>query len=208
MLEAAAAYHQLSLRLGIRNSPAGRSSRSQACLGPHDELTAGVQARQGPAFGEVAATSAGCPKVHISLTPMALRPPRQRVSRGPSSIEDAASLWHPSTCWRSRARRPARQRSAPQPSGGDHAGARPGRLGSRLLGTAILTEGGVQAARLSARPILRGSQACQASRRILDRYRRCGPREAEQSSFRVIAAACSRYGFTLVDHIVVVASGD
>ena len=73
--------------------------------------------------------------------------------------------------------------------------------------TAILTEGGVQAARLSARPILRGSQACQASRRILDRYRRCGPREAEQSSFRVIAAACSRYGFTLVDHIVVVASG-
>jgi DNA repair protein RadC len=78
----------------------------------------------------------------------------------------------------------------------------------RLLGTAILTEGGVQAARLSARPILRGSQACQASRCILDRYRRCGPREAEQSSFRVIAAACSRYGFTLVDHIVVVASGD
>jgi hypothetical protein len=42
----------------------------------------------------------------------------------------------------------------------------------RLVGTAILTIGWVQAARLSARPILLGTQACQSSTCILVRYRR------------------------------------
>lgn len=77
----------------------------------------------------------------------------------------------------------------------------------RLVGTAILTVGWVQAARLSARPILFGAQATQASTCILVRYRRYGglsASEGEERSFRTIAAACSRYGVVIADHLVVV----
>jgi hypothetical protein len=45
---------------------------------------------------------------------------------------------------------------------------------------------------------------------ILVRYRRYGARSASESenrSFDAIAAACSRYGFTVVDHLVVVSTG-
>jgi len=41
----------------------------------------------------------------------------------------------------------------------------------RLVGTAILTIGWVQAARLSARPSLFGTQACQSNTCIFFRYR-------------------------------------
>jgi len=77
----------------------------------------------------------------------------------------------------------------------------------RLVGTAILTIGWVQAARLSARPILFGTQACQSSTCILVRYRRYGApsaTEGEDRSFRTIAAACSRYGVVVADHVIVV----
>ena len=77
----------------------------------------------------------------------------------------------------------------------------------RLVGTAILTIGWVQAARLSARPILFGTQACQSSTCILVRYRRYGApsaTEGEERSFRTIAAACSRYGVVVADHVIVV----
>ena len=80
----------------------------------------------------------------------------------------------------------------------------------RLVGTAILTVGWVQAARLSARPILQGSQACRGTCFVLVRYGRYRARsasEAEQRSFRSIAAACSRYGLGAVDHLVVAAGG-
>ena len=58
----------------------------------------------------------------------------------------------------------------------------------RLVGTAILTIGWVQAARLSARPLLFGSQACQSSTCILVRYRCYGApsaTEGEERSFPV-----------------------
>jgi DNA repair protein RadC len=63
---------------------------------------------------------------------------------------------------------------------------------------------------LSARPILAGAEACQATGCILIRYRRYGAgsaSEAESCSFRTIAADCSRYGFTVIDHLVVTATG-
>ncbi|MHB1988275.1 MAG: JAB domain-containing protein [Acidimicrobiales bacterium] len=77
----------------------------------------------------------------------------------------------------------------------------------RLVGTAILTIGWVQAARLSARPILFGTQACQSSACIRVRYRRYGApsaTEGEDRSFRTIAAACSRYGVVVAEHVIVV----
>ena len=77
----------------------------------------------------------------------------------------------------------------------------------RLVVSAILTVGWVQAARLSARPILFGAQATQASTCILVRYRRYGALSAsewEERSFRTIAAACSRYGVVVADHVIVV----
>jgi hypothetical protein len=77
----------------------------------------------------------------------------------------------------------------------------------RLVSSAILTIGWVQAAHLSARPILFGSPACQSSTCILVRYRRYGApsvTEGEDRSFRTIAAACSRYGVVVADHLVVV----
>jgi DNA repair protein RadC len=63
---------------------------------------------------------------------------------------------------------------------------------------------------LSARPILAGAAACQATGCVLIRYRCSGARsasEAEDCSFRFIAAECSRYGVSVVDHLVVIASG-
>ena len=80
----------------------------------------------------------------------------------------------------------------------------------RLVGTAILAVGWVQAARLSARPILQGSQACSATGFVLVRYRRWGTpsaTEPEDRTFRSIAAACSRYGLVAIDHLVVVGNG-
>lgn len=77
----------------------------------------------------------------------------------------------------------------------------------RLVGMAILTVGWVQAARLSARPILQGAQACKATGFILVRNRRWGDlsaTEPEVRSFRAVATACSRYGLVGVDHLVVV----
>ena len=77
----------------------------------------------------------------------------------------------------------------------------------RLVGTAIVAVGWVQAARLSAHPVLLGSQACRATGSVLVRYRRYGApsaTEAEERSFRTIAAACGRHGLAVVHHLVVV----
>ena len=77
----------------------------------------------------------------------------------------------------------------------------------RLVGTATLTVGWVQAARLSAHPILFGTQACQSSTCILVRYRRYGAlsaTEGEERSFHTIAAGYSRYGVVVADHVLVV----
>lgn len=76
-----------------------------------------------------------------------------------------------------------------------------------LVGTAILPIGWVEAARLSARPILFGSQARHSSACILVRYRRYGASsatEGEERSLRTIAAACSRYGVVVADDVIVV----
>jgi hypothetical protein len=51
---------------------------------------------------------------------------------------------------------------------------------------------------------------CRATGSILVRYRRYGAlsaTEAEQASFRAIAAACGRHGLAVVDHLVVIATG-
>lgn len=77
----------------------------------------------------------------------------------------------------------------------------------RLVGTAILAVGWVQATRLSARPILQGSHACRATSFVLVRYRRWGApsaTEPERRSFRTLAAACGRHGLPVVDHLVVI----
>ena len=76
----------------------------------------------------------------------------------------------------------------------------------RFVGHAIVATGWVQEARLSALPIRFGSQVCRASAVILVRYRPRGARsatEAEQRSYRALAAACSRHGLAVVDHLVV-----
>jgi len=81
----------------------------------------------------------------------------------------------------------------------------------RFVGHAVVASGWVQEALLSARPILAGSEACQGTSCILVRFRQYGPcssSEAEDRSFRSIAQACSRYGLPVVDHLVVVGSGD
>jgi adenine-specific DNA-methyltransferase len=77
----------------------------------------------------------------------------------------------------------------------------------RFVGHAVVAVGWVQAARLSAHPVLLGAQACRATGSVLVRYRRYGAlcaTEAEQASFRAIAAACGRQGLAVVDHLVVV----
>jgi DNA repair protein RadC len=81
----------------------------------------------------------------------------------------------------------------------------------RLVGHAVVATGWVQAALLTSRPVLAGADACQASRCILIRYRPYGatsPSEAEDRTFRAIAAACSRHGVQVVDHLAVVGSGE
>jgi DNA repair protein RadC len=81
----------------------------------------------------------------------------------------------------------------------------------RLVGHAVVATGWVQEALLSARPILAGADACQASTCILIRYRRYGARSASESenrSFDAIAAACARYGLALSDHLVVLPNGE
>ncbi|MHB8288277.1 MAG: JAB domain-containing protein [Acidimicrobiales bacterium] len=80
----------------------------------------------------------------------------------------------------------------------------------RLVGTAILAVCWVQAARLSARSILQGSQACRATGFVLVHSRRWGApsaTEPEGRTFRSIAAACSRYGLVAVDHPIVIDTG-
>ncbi len=81
----------------------------------------------------------------------------------------------------------------------------------RFVGHAVVASGWVQEALLSARPILAGSEACQGTSCILVRFRQYGASsssEAEDRSFRSIAQACSRYGLQVVDHLVVVGTGE
>jgi DNA repair protein RadC len=80
----------------------------------------------------------------------------------------------------------------------------------RLVGHTVVAVGWVQAARLSAHPVLLGSQACRATGSVLVRYRRYGAlsvAEVEQASFRAIAAACGCHGHAVVDHLVVTTTG-
>ena len=80
----------------------------------------------------------------------------------------------------------------------------------RLVGTAILAVGWGQAARLSARPVLAGAMASRATTCIIVRYGRCrglSAMEQEQASFAALAAACSRYGLVVADHLVVGGAG-
>lgn len=80
----------------------------------------------------------------------------------------------------------------------------------RLVGHAVVATGWVQAALLSARPILAGSESCQATKCVLVRYCRYGAlsaTESQERSFGTIAAACARHGLAVVDHLVVVGNG-
>lgn len=80
----------------------------------------------------------------------------------------------------------------------------------RFVGYAVVAVGWVQAARLSAHPVLLGAQACRATGSILVRYRRYGAlsaTKAEQASFGAIADACGRHGLAMVDHLVVTTTG-
>lgn len=79
----------------------------------------------------------------------------------------------------------------------------------RLVGHAIVTLGWVEAARLSARPLLFGAQVCRATGCILVRYRPSGlpgATDAEIRSYATLADATARHGLVLVDHLVVVGS--
>ena len=81
----------------------------------------------------------------------------------------------------------------------------------RFVGHAIVATGWVQIARLSAHQILSGANASRATGCVIVRYRRYGlpsATEVEQSSFRSIAGACWHHGLTVVDHLVVVATGE
>lgn len=80
----------------------------------------------------------------------------------------------------------------------------------RLVGTAMVAVGWVQAARLAARPVLAGAMASRAASCILIRYSRwrgSDATEQERASFDALAAACSRYGLVVADHLVVTGSG-
>lgn len=77
----------------------------------------------------------------------------------------------------------------------------------RLVGHAVVTLGWVQAARLSANPLLFGAQVCRATGSILVRYRPSGlpgATDAEIRSYPTLADATARHGLVLVDHLVVV----
>lgn len=81
----------------------------------------------------------------------------------------------------------------------------------RVVGHAVVAVGWVQAARLSARPILQGSAACRASACVLVRYHRWGPLSAslsERRSYGAIFDECARQGLVMVDHLVVTCLGD
>lgn len=76
----------------------------------------------------------------------------------------------------------------------------------RLVGSAIVAIGWVQATRLSARPILAGAVACRATTCILVRFRRWGglsATEPERRSFDALATACRSHGLPVADHLVV-----
>ena len=78
----------------------------------------------------------------------------------------------------------------------------------RLVGHAVVAVDWVQAARLSARPLLFGAQVCRATGCILVRYRRSGllgASDVETRSYRALADATTRYGLVLGDHLVVIA---
>ena len=80
----------------------------------------------------------------------------------------------------------------------------------RFVGHAVVAVGWVQASRLSARPVVLGATACQATGSVLvryGRYRALHATEAEVASFRAIADAAARHGLAVVDHLVVVPSG-
>jgi DNA repair protein RadC len=80
----------------------------------------------------------------------------------------------------------------------------------KLVGHSVVATGWVEAALLSARPVLAGSESCQATKCVLVRYRPYGvpcASEAEDRSFRTVAAACARHGLAVVDHLVVVGNG-
>ena len=81
----------------------------------------------------------------------------------------------------------------------------------RFVDHAIVATGWVQAARLSAMQIIAGAQASRATGCVIIRYRRYGlpsATEVEQRSFRSIVGACWHYGLVVVDHLVVVATGE
>jgi DNA repair protein RadC len=76
---------------------------------------------------------------------------------------------------------------------------------------AIVATGWVQAARLSAKQVIAGAQASRATGCVIIRCRPYGLRsatEAEQRSFRSITGACWHHGLVVVDHLVVVATGE
>jgi len=80
----------------------------------------------------------------------------------------------------------------------------------RFVGHAIVVAGWVQAARLSAKPVVAGAQASRATGCVIIRYRRCGllsATEVEQNSFRSIAGTCWYHGLTVADHLVVIGEG-
>ena len=81
----------------------------------------------------------------------------------------------------------------------------------RFVGHAVVAVGWVQVARLSARPVVLGATACQATGCVLvryGRYRGLHATETEVASFRAIADAAARHGLAVVDHLVVVPSGE
>lgn len=80
----------------------------------------------------------------------------------------------------------------------------------RFVGHAIVAVGWVQVSRLSARPVVLGATASQATGCVLvryGRYRALHATEAEAASFHAIAVAAARHGLAVVDHLVVVSSG-
>jgi DNA repair protein RadC len=80
----------------------------------------------------------------------------------------------------------------------------------RLVGHVVLASSWVQAARLSARPILAVAGSSRATGLVLIRYRHHGDCEAtlaERRSAGAIGVACLRSGITVVDHLVVVSTG-
>jgi DNA repair protein RadC len=81
----------------------------------------------------------------------------------------------------------------------------------RLVGHVVLATCWAQAARLSARPSLLTAGSSRASALVLVRYRHhgdCKAGLAERRSAGSIGAACVRSGLTLLDHVVVVGTGE